>query len=443
VIGAMSRRRLIWIAALIWLAASPALAIFVWRYTDRRTDIYKTQFGFGAVVESLVERHEYAAPSIFPGNDFTSRAHRMPLVPFFIAAIAAFTRSMAAAYAIKAVVFGAIGFAAWALLAPLVSGRRLALAVALLLLFPQFIGRAFDVHTEEGYLIDLLGLLTVLLLRIAVRRQAARWEIDALAGLNAAVFLTKSGQLPYTLGVCALTWALTRDWRRATAVAAALVLAAGGWGLATWARTGRLTLGTSWDGWNFGKGNNARTLELYPRLHLDLLDHVPYPDVRAANEWAYEDAQMDAALSFIRSHPGQTLRALTIKAFVALVDVRQNGVLSEKELRFQTIRAVGVGFMVLFRIASWALALWSARAIVRRLKSGKADAAYRLALVFLIPTALYLAPYLAGFVYERHVMPLVMTTALCALAAWPGRASAARAPAHEQWATRRVAPTGG
>ena len=380
----------------------------VWRTTDLRPSVFATQYGFGPIVESLLRAHEYVGPCPVANCDVVFHAHRMPLIPFFLAAIAFFNHSMLAAFVAKALVFSAFTVAAWLIVRPLVQPRFFWAGVAFTVLFPQLVGRMFDVHTEEGYLIHLQALIAALLLALAARGSLPRAGWTALIAATVAVFFTKSGQIAYAAAVCLAIWLLSHDRRRTALAAAALVAAGLLWAGATASRTGRFTLGTSWDAWNFYKGNNERTLPLYPTFHVDLLDKQPLPCPAGVDEWAWSDQYRGAALNWIAAHPADAIRGLIRRLGVAFVDVRQNGVLSFDLVRFHGLRVIGIIFMALFRVLFWVIvAMWARR-----------KTATRVGPAFLLPAIAFLLPYLAGFVYERHLMPLVVPTVFAALAAF-------------------------
>jgi hypothetical protein len=423
-----ARRRRWFVGAVAYLVAAPACAWLVWRIADMRASIFATQFGFGAVVESLLAGRGFAGPCPFAGCDVMFHAHRMPLIPLFLAAVAVFRDSMLAACIAKALVFSAFSVAAWAAIRPLVRPRVFWAGLAFVLLFPQIAGRMFDVHTEEGYLIHLQALIAALLLGLAVRGSLPRGGGAALIALNVAVFFTKSGQIVYAATVCLALWRLSRERRLAGFAAGALAAACLVWAGVNAARTGRFTVATSWDAWNFYKGNNERTLSLYPKLHLDLLDREPYPGVTGADEWTVSDQFMRLARQWIVDHPRDAARALSRKLGVALVAVTQNGMLSPATPRFRGLRAIGVIFMVIFRVAFWTLvAVWAREAGRRRRRQPVDPITLRLGVAFLLPAIGFLLPYLAGFVYERHLTPLVVPTVFAAMILFGRRAHQAQA----------------
>ena len=69
-------------------------------------------------------------------------------------------------------------------------------------------------------------------------------------------------------------------------------------------------MGTSFDGINLHKGNNAGFLEHYPPAHGDSMDWYDFELNRGlyfGDEWSFNDYHRRAALDYLRTHPRETL----------------------------------------------------------------------------------------------------------------------------------------
>jgi hypothetical protein len=226
-----------------------------------------------------------------------------------------------------------------------------------------------------------------------------------MALMFALVYLSKSSMIVVTAvltcaGVLLLTTRSSRLLLILIVVAAPL-----GWATYQHAASGRFTLGTSFDGGNLHKGNNENFLKHYPPPLPDNLDKY---DPQLANghvfssEWDLNDWHQRAAVQFIRSHPKDTLIALSRKI----------------EVLFFSLEPYGSGPARLPRVLIWLglllsrLVFWSAVGLsVYSIFYGRgSDRA--VALLFLAVAIGCALPYLAGFGYVRHVSVLIYPSAL-------------------------------
>ncbi|HLP25594.1 MAG TPA: hypothetical protein VK477_07950, partial [Acidobacteriota bacterium] len=175
---------------------------------------------------------------------------------------------------------------------------------------------------------------------------------------------------------------------------------------------GRFTIGSSWEGWNLYKGNCEHTAALYPPYSLDILDYEGkvQADRRLVDEWEHNAYFRQRAVDFIRAHPGEFLALAARKAWVFFGEVRPTGLAHRGESRYASPQyLLQIPWMIVFRVALWsaiALALWTIWSAPRR------SEAWTIALTYLVFLALYSGFHIVGFAYERHVMPVVMPTAL-------------------------------
>lgn len=219
------------------------------------------------------------------------------------------------------------------------------------------------------------------------------------------LFLAKSAYLPVSL-VLLLCFAWHTRERMAWLVAAGMLgLTMLCWANYQWNTSGRFTLGTSVDGFNFYKGNNEKFLERYPPppgTNLDSFDTELQGDWSARNEWEANDHFRGEAVRYMARHPLNTLKAAAIKFHCAMLSLTKYGSTASGGLR-GLVEGIGLLLFRLLFIAAVAASLsdlWHRRA-TRGMSA-----------CFLAISAAVVLPYLLGFAYTRHTSVLMLPCAL-------------------------------
>lgn len=369
--------------------------------------VFGLAYGFGPSVYSLVQLHRFG---MFVGeHGWWAVALRMPFITLFLAGLSQISTNLTFQFLAKNIVFYSLVLLALGRLATqyCISYGRQLLILLVLLLIPFNILLGCRLEVEEGYLLPLMLILYAFLL---VQKNTADYLWCGLA--TATIYLIKSSMGPLCLVV--VSWTVLNDLRRYRSVRLrslvpliALVVAIITWGGYVKVRTGRFAIGadeSSWNGENLYKGNNPMALQYYPYVSLDLLVSarlLPIP-VDPHNEWELNDAQRAMGVEFIKEHPGDVLRMDLRKAWVLLAQIREsptpvivnfpNFVLQKDRKTVMLSNAIDhlifAGFIV--------LAAMDLRK--RRLREYTALA--------LVLGAAYLTPYFAGFLYQRHLVPL-------------------------------------
>ncbi len=403
-----------WLLVLSWVAYVVAATMLGLSRRGPMPTVFDFEYGFGDLVGSLLQRHVYASA------DGLFTAHRMPLIPYFLTAISLVsTNGLFVHLAKNLLVFSLSGLAFWAIAAKgrSVNRKQLIFLAACLFLSPRFILYGTMPDVEEGYLIHFLAILFAgLFFFDELDLQHRPGFLIVLAFFNAALFLTKSSMLLSSTVLCAAYVLRSgRDRRVAvpftSAIAGSLLL----WGAMNTAHSGRFTLSSSIDGWNFYKGNNELTAELYPPYNLDILDQDGRLAVLVSSkgEWVVDQEARGQAITFIVTHPLDALRLLARRCFVFFVEVRRTPIWVGERQVSSFFDWIAIVFMAAFRLLFYAMVAVAVRSLVRG-RCLSAREPHPLALnagAFLTFIIAYAAPYLAGFAYERHVMPLMVPTA--------------------------------
>lgn len=404
-----------WLVAGVMLyAVLGAVALHVWQHRGGQS-VTQLGFGYGVLIQAIQESGEYRVPAgvHYPGVAFS--AHRLPFIPYFVIGLSSVLGDDVGRVAFaKCLLFGAVlAFAFGVVLKNIrVPLGWVLLALGVAATMPRWVLNVFEVGLEEGYTIPVLAALFGLLwFSTAEERRANGWNVLIGLLLVLLIFL-KSSMVYWCLAVPVLLW--LRD-RRLMPSVVVLAFVIGGFALLASfnaRHSGRFTIGSSWEGWNLHKGNCEHTAALYPPYSLDILDYEGkvQAERRLADEWDHNAYFRQRAVDFIRAHPAEFLGLAARKAWVFFGEVRPTGLAHRGESRYASPQyLLQIPWMIVFRVALWsaiALALRTIWCAPRRSDEGT------VALTYLVFLALYSGFHVVGFAYERHVMPVVMPTAL-------------------------------
>ena len=427
-----SLRRWLTIALLGYVLLGTA-AMDLWQHRGGQS-IRDLGFGYGVLISAIEDTGEYRVPEgvHYPGVTFS--AHRLPFIPFFLIALKdALGDNLRWVALAKCLLFGGLLVSA---LATVLRTARAPLWAVLLLLgivltMPRWALNVFEVGLEEGYNITVLALLFVLLWFDDAAGRARLIWVATVGCLLVLLLFLKSSMVYWCLAVPVLAGLRRRDWREAAVLLSVVVM--GLYGLAAFnaRNSGRLTIGSSWEGWNLYKGNSEHSLELYPPYNLDILDYEGkvVADRPLADEWDHNAYFKQRAVAFIQAHPGAFFELAVRKAWIFYGEVRASGLSQRGESRYSRPEyLLQIPWMVVFRVMLWAAIGLALHTLWRA--PWRSDAAV-VALTYLAFLTLYSAFHVIGFAYERHVMPVVMPTALYLLWRWSenARLAALAAPA--------------
>ncbi len=292
--------------------------------------------------------------------------------------------------------------------------RTMLIVVLLLAPFAMtaFLADVTNILVDEGYSYSFLAVAVALLF--------FGWQSPvSMSGLSRALlfglvvdglYFAKSGMLP---AVVVLLVAFLLVERRSSLRWVVVVLVAAapvGWALHQHHASGRYSVGTSLDGINLHKGNNAGFLGHYPPPAGDSMDWYDFELNRGlhfGDEWSFNDYHRKVALDYLRTHPRETLEGGVRKLRVLFFSLEKYGSTASFGVR-KLIEDAG---MVLFRLVLWAAIASAIYLLFWR--SDSKDRSLRLdAGIFLAVVAACVLPYVAGFAYTRHVSILIYPSAL-------------------------------
>lgn len=407
--------------------------------------IFEMEYGFGGVIDNLYHRNSLEACGIAYALDFCGVAFRMPLLPFLYAKLAMLIGTSQIALAItKAIVFQVLMAASLLYLFNILAKfpiRRLVLVLVtgLTLLGPQYLKHSISVQYEESLLLDLFIVYFSLLVGVVIKQRlgqtlsaADRAIVVVLALIGCSLYFIKSSLILFGLvAIAAPVWLLkTPAWLR-IAVFLPFVIGFIGWGWFNASYHGEVRLTSSYNGENFYRGQNPYTYRMYPDINLDRIidsrevqlnngEILKLPDwtvnfPKFTSEWQWHDYFQNLGKQWIRENPGQALELTLRKLYVIFLEpgkvpFRQSGQLGAETLDYSLATFLaGKAWIVLMRFLFFVALGMAIKHLWRR------DEDWRPALVFLLFIGAYIAPYVAGFAYQRHITPLLAF----AVYAWP------------------------
>jgi hypothetical protein len=372
------------------------------------------------------------------GNPICFHAARMPMSALVVAlGMRLFGDHYLRVACFKTLLFllpvGVCIYLVWRCLPRSAGRRRL---VVLLLLAPfattAFLADVTNILVEEGYLYSFLALaVTLLFFNASARALMSDWSRAVLFAVAVdGVYLSKSGALPVvavlTVGFLLVECRAGLRWLVVALVAAAPF----GWALHQHHSSGRYSVGTSFDGINLHKGNNAGFLEHYPPRHGDSMDWYDLELNRGlhfGDEWSFSDYHRRAALEYLRAHPRETLQGDLRKLNVLFFSLEKYGGTASHGVT----RMIEDAGMVVFRLMLWAAIAWAIYVLILTRGSDRKSETSRISGrslrvasgVFLAVVAACVLPYVAGFAYTRHVSVLIYPVALfcCRALCEPGQ----------------------
>jgi hypothetical protein len=312
-------------------------------------------------------------------------------------------------------------YLAWCCL-PRSFGRRLIVISLLLIpfLIPAFLADVTNVQVDEGFSYSFLAMAAAMLFFDCAGLRGVRRAVLFAAALD-GLYLSKSGMLAAALVLLAGFLTLERQTRLRWLVVLLVVAAPAGWALRQHHASGRYSVGTSFDGINLHKGNNAGFLNNYPPTHGDSLDWYDFElnrGVSFPDEWSFNDYHVRMALEYLRTHPRETLAGDRRKLRILFFSVEKYG----STANFGARQLIEIAGMLVFRLMFWTATASSVFLLLRHRSAG--DRPLRVAAAtFLALVAASTLPYLAGFAYTRHVSILIYPSALfcCRLVCEPER----------------------
>lgn len=359
-------------------------------------------YGFGELVNSLIGTGRYEVC-----NSICLHAHRFPFVPLFLYSISFISLKLSVVLFLKNVIVGFILAFVFKNILIKNLNHFTVLSIFLVLVTPQFILHGFNIDYEEPYVTVVVALVSYFLLFHKKEEINTKFSTESLIfGLiNILLFSIKSSLTYLCLFLPVLYFIRYRERRSLIIQYLVLFIFIIMWSSFNYINSGRFTISSSWNSWNLYKGNNQYTLQYYPKYNLDILDQkgmIEAP-LSLTNEWVLDDYYKTGVKAFILNNPIIFLKSVFVKAATFFFEIRPFG-LEYGGFRYDSpLKYVGTFFMLLHRLLfllTLVISIFFIKSKVKELRS--------LSILFLGFIFFYSGPFLLGFAYERHYVPLFL-----------------------------------
>lgn len=368
---------------------------------------------FGDLIRSLIIDGKYQGcydeiMGIAIENRLCFQAPRMPLIPwFFYGAYQLLGDSPLAINFVKSVLVALLlGYSGCIVLRR--ATRKWVIMAILLIPFalPIFAINIVNVQVEEAYIFPLLSICITILIFIGRSVDSKHSVFDGVVFSISLVLLFYSKSSMQLVSLFLLIAFLVSSSNRTASWMATLIClpSIAAWPMYTWAKTGRVSFGTSLDGWHLHKGNNLGVIKHYPNkyLTLDPYDKDIDPGRPFTNEWEFSDYHMQEALVYMSENMLEWLQITASKVWVLLFSLEKIGGAQYGGL-VATIELLGLS---VFRAGFWLAIIIAGLTVVRRIRQTDRFSA----IVFLGVAFLVSAPYIIGFAFTRHSSILIYPT---------------------------------
>jgi hypothetical protein len=221
------------------------------------------------------------------------------------------------------------------------------------------------------------------------------------------IYLSKSSYLAVVFvlltGFGLLNGFRTRQFVICTVILTSALLS---WGLYQKHNSGRFSFGTSLDGWNLYKGNNPQFNTRYPPspgTSLDQYDEALFQGGPVGDEWEVSDYYFRESVKYAINNPRAWAIGVLKKLQVAFIAMEKSG--STKSTGFR--HYYEFLSLLLLRIVLWVSIAISVIKVYRGARNEVLVGCIYIGFVFFL-----LLPYLAGFLYTRHLSVLGIPAAM-------------------------------
>ena len=406
----ISKTKLI-IFTLIYLLVGTIL-VYVFYLDEWNKSIFQLSFNFGDVVENIIKNNKFEGKYIY-NIPIYFRAHRLPVIPYFISYLSIILGTQKILYValLKNLIFSILWIP---VLHEGINKKNIkpiykVILAGFILSFPQIFLHGLQIDLEESYVIPILAYYWIL---INNDRPFTNNQKFAFLILPSLLFFSKNTFL-YIVPILSAIILISDKKKIKIVLISLLLLLVSAFGLATFnlKNSGKFTAKYSLEWFNIYKGNNELTSKFYPRLSLDILDHIDFyriPD-SVKTEWQFNEFFKNKTMNYYENHFDSIIKFLPIKIMTIWIDVMPNGFAPFNEHRYFTpTKIIGIIYMILFRAVQWFCLIF----LLLKIFGSDREKYFSLSLNYISLIGLYYIPYTIAFGFERHLMPMVIPTVL-------------------------------
>jgi hypothetical protein len=283
--------------------------------------------------------------------------------------------------------------------------RNWALCLMLLPLFiPGFLLLATGLQFEEAYLYSFLACALAMFFYFRSKLMP-NWLAVLLFAISVDLtYLSKSSMRAVCFALVAAMSLQVRSTSLRALVVALTMIAPLGWGTYTYQATGRFSISSSLDGFNLHLGNFPGFLAVYPPAdngYMDQFHPLITPKVPLFHtEWEDNDYHAKLGVAFLQNRQA-VIKGIFIKAYYYFLSLRDIGSYHQDDV-YSRMDVVNMLLLRLLMLSSIAFAVWNI--IKRRCVYGS--------VVYLLFVAGTAAPFIVGYAYTRHILPLIFPSAV-------------------------------
>ena len=368
-------------------------------------------FGYGNLLANLraTEKYQACGMSYMPANLCFS-GHRLPFIAYFLwLSSVIFDNNLLLITISKNILSSLLLFKAIHYVYQKIEYKKVfILLIFFALTFPRWVLHYFQINTEESYIIPFFAFYIAYLLFNSDKHYDFILFVMSIIGLlyskNSLLFVALVSPVFYFI----------RYRKSPNLFIIITVFLAGLFFLAyfNYLNAGKFTVNSSWEGWNLYKGNNPNTLAYYPEKSLDQLDYdglIPHRLKPFQSEWEYSDFLKSKAVDFIHSHPLEFLKLIGLKAYLFFLAPFSPACCSPSGL----LKIINNVYLLFYRLLFISSLGWFFYQLARKSKMN--TEALQVSLLYLTVLFLFSGFYIIGFVYERHITPIVLPTVFYAV----------------------------
>lgn len=368
-------------------------------------------FGYGNLLANLRAMGKYQAcgMSYMPGNLCFS-GHRLPFIAYFLwLSSILFDNNLLLITLFKNLLSTLLLFKSIQYVYQRVEYKRILIFLILFAItFPRWFLHYFQINTEEPYIIPFFAFYIAYLFFKSDKPYDYVLFIVSIIGLlyskNSLLFVALVSPVFYFI----------RYRNLPNLFIVTTVLTAGIFFLAyfNYLNAGKFTVSSSWEGWNLYKGNNLNTLSYYPEKSLDQLDYdglIPRSPKPFQSEWEYSDFLKSKAADYILSNPLAFLKLVCLKAYLFFLAPFSPSCCSPSGI----LKIINNGYLSFYRLLFISSLGWFFYQLTRKNKMNVE--ALQVSLLYLTVLLLFSGFYIIGFVYERHITPIILPTVFYAM----------------------------
>jgi hypothetical protein len=371
-------------------------------------------YGFTDYYQSLRDHGTYEArldqPTVYK-SIVTVHAERLPMVPIVMALFSFVSTNLYLLYAVKGLIviaFIVAGCLNISRACNMNSKQRIAL-FGLMAINIFVFKQSIAVTPEEPYF------TAPLFFAFSLMMLKPSWQKGLVVGLCLAfAYLCKSSVIIFELAMLTMYAARcvgNKNFRIVLVAALPLTVAVLSWAFYAKSTTGRFAIlanSSSVNGINLYKGNNVWFLDHYPYGNVDDIDAEgkTAPKNLVSDEWEHHDTMVRYAMEFKQNHPDLWRKGLVEKLKMAFL--KFDGAQSNQTAEYSRKKAIP---FVVNRLLSWICAgMWLASVLTCIIKKRRPSVNI---VMFPIIFIAAISPYLIGFLFHRHMVPIyILTTAM-------------------------------